>query len=108
MSEVEGTAREAAAQLMEHSIVGSILVIAILALVLLVWHILKTGYTERERFHTDLESERERSIQTIQDFNEFTRGQRELVDKVVAENRETRNGFQHALNSILQALKERI
>jgi len=106
MDVVEQSAGDAVAQLIEHSIIGSILVLAILALVLLVWHILRTGYRERERFHTDIEIERERSIQQITDVNEFTRRQAHLVDKVVAENRETRISFQHALDSILQAINK--
>lgn len=106
MDPITDISRDAATQLLEHSIVGCVLVIAILLLVLLVWHILKTAYQERERFHTDIEIERERSIQTITDFNQFTKRQSELVDKVVVENRETRHGFQRALDQILQAIKE--
>jgi FtsZ-interacting cell division protein ZipA len=103
---VTKTGEQAGATLIESGVIGCILVIAILALVLLVWHILKAAQRERDQFHHGLEVERERSIKTIKDFNEFQTQQNEMIEKVVQENRETRTAFEHALDKILSAIRE--
>jgi len=97
----------AAITLVENGVIGSILVISILALVALVFHVIRAASRERSMFHEGLEVERERGIKTLQDFNEFMTLQNQMVDKVVQENRDTRNAFQHALDKILSAIEER-
>ena len=97
----------AAINVVENGVIGSILVISILALVALVFHVIRAASRERSMFHEGLEVERERGINTLQDFNEFMKLQNQMVDKVVQENRDTRNAFQHALDKILSAIEER-
>ena len=103
---VTRSGEQATATLIESGVIGCVLVIAILALVLLVWHILRAAQREREQFHHGLEVERERSIKTIEDFNEFQTQQNETVEKVIQENRATRTAFEHALDKILSAIRE--
>ena len=97
----------AAINVVENGVIGSILVISILALVALVFHVIRAASRERSMFHEGLEVERERGINTLQDFNEFMKLQNQMVDKGVQENRDTRNAFQHALDKILSAIEER-
>ena len=101
-------ANDAASALIAHSVVGAVLCLCVGALVVLVMHLIKNCQRERERFHRDLQEERNRAVQSIHDFNEFTRRQTVLVDRVCQENRETRTAFGHALDQILSAIKEKI
>ena len=105
---VTRTGEQAAATQIENSVIGCVLVLAILALVALVWHILRAAQSEREQFHEGLAAERERAIKTIEDFNEFQQSQNVMIEKVVQENRETRTAFEHALDKILSAIRAKL